>query len=85
MKDLRCLVMWHKYVEKHSPDGTACISNAADAGRSRTDPMGERPWVTALRSVRAAARQRPHLPLMVRGSADERMHRPRRRWVFAAQ
>ena len=21
MKDLRCLVMWHKYLEKHSPDG----------------------------------------------------------------
>ena len=21
MKDLRCLLMWHKYLEKHSPDG----------------------------------------------------------------
>ena len=21
MKDLRCSVMWHKYIEKHSPDG----------------------------------------------------------------
>ena len=36
--------------------------------------MGERPWVTALRPVEVPARHRPHLPLplMVRGSADER-------------
>ena len=55
MKDPRCLVVWHKCVEKHSPDGSGITSNAADAGRSRTIPMDGRSWVSAVRSVRVPA------------------------------
>ena len=38
MKDLRCLVMWHKYVEKHSPDGSGVYLKCRRCGNIKDKP-----------------------------------------------
>jgi len=40
MKDLRCLVMWHKYVEKHSPDGDGVYLECRQCGTVKDRPDG---------------------------------------------
>ena len=40
MKDLRCLVMWHQYLEKHSPDGDGAYLECRRCGTVKDRPDG---------------------------------------------